>query len=84
MYFSPAYLKMLVDYHSLAKESGAGRAGLAYRWVEYHSALKESLGDSMIIGASTAHHLESSVAELEKGPLEKWVVHKIDELWKIV
>jgi aflatoxin B1 aldehyde reductase len=84
LYYSPVYLKMLGEYDTLAKESGAGHAGLAYRWIRYHSALDGGLGDTVIIGASSAAQLDSALVELAKGPLEKSVADKINELWKII
>jgi aflatoxin B1 aldehyde reductase len=80
----PSYTKMLEEWGKLAEESGVGRVGLAYRWVRYHSMLKGELGDEMIIGASTAEQFRQTVEEIEKGPLEEWVVERIDALWGVV
>ncbi len=38
--------------------------------------------DSLIIGASSVSQLEDMVEELEKGPLEKQVVERIEEMWE--
>lgn len=84
LFYKPSYMKMLDEYKKLCEKSSLSRAGLAYRWVRYHSALKGELGDEMIIGAATAEQLEETVLELEKGPLEEWVVKRIDELWAMV
>lgn len=75
---------MLADYGKLAEESGVSRVGLAYRWVRYHSALKGELGDEMIIGANSGKQFRETVEEIEKGPLEPWVVERIDGLWELV
>ena len=75
---------MLADYGKLAEESSVSRAGLAYRWVRYHSALKGELGDEMIIGANSENQFREAVEEIEKGPLEPWAVERIDELWELV
>jgi aflatoxin B1 aldehyde reductase len=80
----PSYMRMLEEWGKLAEESGVGRVGLAYRWVRYHSMLKGELGDEMIIGASTAEQFRQTVEEIEKGPLEEWVVKRVDELWEMV
>jgi aflatoxin B1 aldehyde reductase len=84
MYYKPSFLKMLEKYGKLAEESGVGKAGMAYRWVRYHSSLKGELGDMMIIGASNPKQLEETLTELEKGPLDEKVVEKLEELWKLV
>jgi aryl-alcohol dehydrogenase-like predicted oxidoreductase len=84
LFYKPSYLKMLADYGKLAEESGVSRVGLAYRWVRYHSALKGELGDEMIIGANSGKQFRETVEEIEKGPLEPWVVERIDGLWELV
>jgi aryl-alcohol dehydrogenase-like predicted oxidoreductase len=77
-------MRMLEEWGKLAEESGVGRVGLAYRWVRYHSMLTGESGDEMIIGASTAVQFRQTVEEIEKGPLEEWVVKRVDELWEMV
>lgn len=84
LFYKPSYMKMLTEFGKLSEESGVSRAGLAYRWVRYHSALKGELGDEMIIGASSAIKFRDAVEEIEKGPLEQWVVERIDGLWELV
>ncbi len=84
IYFKPSYMTMLEEFGELSKKSGVSNTGLAYRWVRYHSALNGSLGDEMIIGAASADQLEETLKELEKGPLEDWVVKRIDELWDMI
>jgi aflatoxin B1 aldehyde reductase len=84
MFYKPSYMRMLGEWGKLAEESEVGRVGLAYRWVRYHSFLKGELGDEMIIGASSAEQFRETVEEIEKGPLEEWVVGRIDGLWDII
>ncbi|KAH8684376.1 NADP-dependent oxidoreductase domain-containing protein [Tricladium varicosporioides] len=84
LFYKPSYMKMLTEYGKLSEESGVSRAGLAYRWVRYHSALRGELGDEMIIGANSAKQFREAVVEIEKGPLEQWMVERIDGLWELV
>lgn len=84
MYGKPVYLEFLDEYAKLAKESGNSPAGMAYRWVVWNSALKPELGDAVILGATSATQLRNTAEEIEKGPLEAWVVDKLDELWGTV
>ncbi|KXG46841.1 uncharacterized protein PGRI_035870 [Penicillium griseofulvum] len=84
LYFKPSYMKMLTEYGKLSEQSGVSKVGLAYRWVRYHSALKGELGDAMIIGANSATQFREAVKEIENGPLEEWIVERIDELWELV
>lgn len=84
MYGKPVYLDFLDDYAKLAKESGNTQAGMAYRWVVWNSALKAELGDCVVLGATSAKQLKNTVEEIEKGPLEAWVVERLETLWKSV
>lgn len=82
LYDKPSYMNLLHEFGSISETTGISRAGLAYRWVRYHSKLESDLGDEMILGSVTAEQLEQALAELENGPLPKWVVERIDELWE--
>lgn len=84
MFRKPSFIAVLADWCALAEESRVGKVGLAYRWVRYHSALKGELGDEMIIGASSAKQFEETMCEIEKGPLEEWVVKRIEGMWESV
>jgi aflatoxin B1 aldehyde reductase len=79
LYNKPSYMNLLREFGALSQSSGISRSGLAYRWVRYHSALEQ--GDEMILGSVTAEQLEQALGELNNGPLPKWVVQRIDELW---
>ncbi|KAL3422930.1 aldehyde reductase [Phlyctema vagabunda] len=84
LFYRPSYLKLLEEFGKLSEQSGVSRVGLAYRWVAYHSVLKQELGDEMILGASSGKQFQQTVEEIEKGPLEHWVAEKIEELWDLV
>ncbi len=82
LYYKPSYMNMLDEFGSLSEKSGVSRSGLAYRWVRYHSQLAADFGDEMILGSVTAEQLEQALAELDNGPLPRWIVERIDELWE--
>ena len=84
MYGKPVYLEFLDEYAALVKESGNSKAGLAYRWVVWNSVLKAESGDCVILGATSAKQLENTVEEIERGPLDDWVVERLDRMWKKV
>ncbi|KAM0254933.1 hypothetical protein ACHAQJ_006307 [Trichoderma viride] len=84
LFYKPSYMKMLGEFGTLSEKSGVSRAGLAYRWVRHHSILKNQKGDEMIIGAATSDQLANTMEELEGGPLEPWIVQRIEELWDII
>ncbi|RFU25802.1 hypothetical protein B7463_g10536, partial [Scytalidium lignicola] len=68
LFFKPSYLEMLKHYGKLAEESGAGRIGLALRWVRWHGALRGELGDEMILGAKYWEAARGSTEGGRKGP----------------
>lgn len=84
MYGKPVYFHFLNEYTELAKESGNTQAGMAYRWVVWNSALKAELGDAVVLGATSAEQLRNTMEEIQKGPLEGWVVDRLERLWKKV
>lgn len=53
----------------------------SYRWVVHNSALDGSLGDGIIIGASTIEQWKSNIAAIQKGPLSAETAAKINSLW---
>lgn len=57
------------------------KAELAYRWINYHSALKPELGDGVIFGASSLAQIEGTVGFLKKGPLSPKSADAINALW---
>lgn len=84
LFYKPSYMKMLTEFGKLSQESGIPKAGLAYRWVRYHSALRGDLGDEMIVGANSAKQFREAIEEIEKGPLEQSVANRISGLWELV
>tara|TARA_R110002060_G_scaffold52285_1_gene63222 strand:+ start:296 stop:1087 length:792 start_codon:yes stop_codon:yes gene_type:complete len=68
-------IKEVADKHSLTM------AEIALRWLEYHSLLKNELGDAIIIGASSLKHAEENLYDLEKDPLPREVVEVVEQAW---
>jgi aflatoxin B1 aldehyde reductase len=84
MYARPAYLEALQEWDAVSQEAGCSKAELAYRWVRFNSILKPEHGDALIVGASRLEQLDQTLAGLEKGPLSREVVERIDKLWKTI
>jgi aflatoxin B1 aldehyde reductase len=57
---------------------------LAYRWVTYHSILKEEYGDGVVFGASSEKQLEETLKAIDDGPLGKETVERVEGIWKMV
>jgi aryl-alcohol dehydrogenase-like predicted oxidoreductase len=82
MYNKESFLDYLQKYNELADQIGSSKVGLACRWVVWNSALKPDFGDCMIPGASSGKQLQDQIDEISKGPLEDWVVERLEEMWK--
>lgn len=84
LYNKPKFFEALDIWNEISNSSGIPKAELAYRWVAYHSILKEQLGDGIVLGASRITQLEQTVAGLNNGPLPASIVKTIEEIWQLV
>ncbi|KAK6582077.1 hypothetical protein PZA11_005774 [Diplocarpon coronariae] len=82
MYTKPSLLEALDEWGVIAKDAGVPKAALAYRWIAYHSALKASCGDAIIIGASRPSQVEDTLSYIEAGPLDAKIAERASGLWK--
>ena len=83
LYNKPSLVKALHEWADIAKDAGISKAALAYRWVEFHGALKAEDGDAMIIGSRPAQ-LEETLMALEDGPLDGKIAERVEGVWKMV
>lgn len=81
-YWNETYFGALQDLRAVARQSGFTEAGCALRWLLHHSKLKGGHGDAVIVGASSVHHLEANLLDLEKGSLPEEVVRALDAGWE--
>jgi aflatoxin B1 aldehyde reductase len=81
-YGKPSYLKFLEEYGRLVAEAGSTKVGMPYRWIVWNSALDARKGDCIVLGASSVRQLKETCEQIEKGPLEGWVVERLEEMWK--
>jgi len=81
MYGKRSFLRYLEEYAKLAEESGNTTSGLAYRWAVWNSALGEN-GDCAILGASSPAQLRETIDEIDKGPLEPWVLERLETMFE--
>lgn len=84
LYAKPSLLSALEHWESLAEKVGTTKAGLAYRWVRFNSALKGASEDGLILGASSPVQLEQTLKCLAEGPLPQEVLPDIENIWKTV
>jgi len=69
---------------ALTNEYGDGRVTLAeasLRWMMHHSKLGG--GDAVIVGASSAGHLDQNLSATAQGPLSAAVVDAFEQGWKL-
>ena len=57
-------------------------AGVAVRWLVYHSFL--GADDGIIFGGSKISQLEENLGDIKKGPLDPDLVDQIQKMWKTV
>lgn len=84
LYNRPKLLEILDKWETISNESGVSKADLSYRWVAYNSAIDGAKGDGILLGASNAEQLRDTLRGLEDGPLDGWVVDRIDQIWEKV
>ena len=77
-YNKPSLVSFLHKFAISSQECGVSQLGLAYRWVRYHSVLRGEKGDVMIVGARDVRQLGEMLEELERGPLDEWVVERLE------
>jgi aflatoxin B1 aldehyde reductase len=84
MYDKPEYHKALLEYADISEESGIGKRELGYRWMVHHSKLEGAKGDGLIFGVSRFAQVKPTIEVLQKGPLERAIVERLDGIWEIV
>jgi len=82
MYVKPSYLEALSDWQNVAEDEGCSKAELGYRWVSFHSPLKEEDGDAIIFGGSKLSQVEETIQSIRRGPLKPESVKAIDAIWE--
>lgn len=79
-YNTPLLHEAVRKLKEISKRTKIGMDELSLRWLAHHSALRA--GDGIILGASKLAHVETSTAQLAKGPLDKAIVDELDDLWE--
>lgn len=54
-----------------------------YRWLAYHSMLKGSRGDAILVGASRLVHLQQNLETVKAGPLPEDMLDAFETAWTI-
>ncbi|EKM48942.1 uncharacterized protein PHACADRAFT_265964 [Phanerochaete carnosa HHB-10118-sp] len=70
-YYTKRYLPMapaLAELQAFVAERGLTLREVAYRWLQYHSAMAPE-DHGLVVGASSLEQLESTILDCKKGPL---------------
>lgn len=84
MYEKPALEEAFQRATAAGERHGISGHAAALRWTAYHSILDHTLGDAIIIGASTLDQLKQNLDIIEEGPLPKEVADAMGEVYKYV
>lgn len=77
-YGNEEYFAAMELLDPVVEKHGSTLRECALRWLAHHSLLGEGKGDAVLMGASSAAHLEGNLVDLEKGPLPDVVVGALD------
>lgn len=80
MYNRPSALEALGKRHEISQAEIPSAVEMAFRWVVHNSALDGSLGDGVVIDASTTGQWNDNLDAIQKGPLSSEATAKIDAL----
>ncbi|KAH0530814.1 hypothetical protein TsFJ059_005397 [Trichoderma semiorbis] len=83
-YWNDAYFNAVEIIKLAADKHGLRVAEVALRWMTNHSELGSDYPDAVLIGASSATHIEQNILDLEKGPLPEDVITALDKAWELV
>ncbi|KAK7413117.1 hypothetical protein QQX98_008003 [Neonectria punicea] len=82
LYVNDSNLAALEEWSCIASTAGCHPAELAYRWVRFNSLLRGDLDDALIVGANGVAQLEQTLVWLQRGPLDKEIGDRIDQVWR--
>ena len=81
MYNNEPYMEAHEEWGKIADDEGVTQAALAYRWVNYHGALKAKFGDGIVLGGRLSQ-MKQTFEAIDQGPLSKKTTESIEKLWE--
>lgn len=82
-YWKDSYFTAIDQIKKVCANYNMNIVEAAYRWLAYHSFLKASRGDAVIIGASRLTQLIQNMETLQKGELPEEIVEAISNAWEV-
>ena len=83
-YWKENYFKAINNIRAVCQENELEPAEAAYRWLAFHSQIDSSLGDGLIVGASSVEQLEKNMNYVKHGRLPEVVVTELNNAWQDV
>ena len=82
-YWKKSYFDAVENMKTTCGQYGITMVEATYRWLAYHSMLREDRSDAVIIGASRLKHLIQNMETIKAGPLPQEIREAFDQAWKI-
>ena len=82
-YWKKSYFDAVEILKDACGKEGITTVEAAYRWLAYHSMLKEERGDGIIIGASKLNHLKQNMETIKAGPLPRSILDAFEQAWDL-
>jgi aflatoxin B1 aldehyde reductase len=83
-YWKQDYFAVLQELQAYCADNGIKPVEVAMSWLVNHSCLDSSLGDGIILGASSLNHLEQNMAACAQAPLDQALLDILDRGWEII
>ncbi len=82
-YWKDSYFEATDLVKKVCADYGISIVEASYRWLAYHSMLKEERGDGIIVGVSKITQLQQNVEAVKQGPLPDDIVDAFEDAWNI-
>ncbi len=82
-YWKDSYFEAADLVKKVCADYGISIVEASYRWLAYHSMLKEERGDGIIVGVSKITQLQQNVEASKQGPLPDDIVDAFEDAWNI-
>ena len=83
-YWKQDYFAVLQELQAACTASEIKPVEVAMSWLNNHSLLDASLGDGIILGASSLTHLEQNMTACTHPPLTQSILEILDHGWEII
>jgi aflatoxin B1 aldehyde reductase len=83
-YWKQDYFDVLQELQGACADYGVKPVEVAMSWLVNHSRLDASLGDGIILGASSINHLEQNMVACGQAPLAQPLLDILDRGWEII